>query len=195
MVRYPPWRLPLSRALHHNCALPSAKYFQLATVREDGTPANRTVVFRGFLGDDPVQIAMVTDQRSEKTQHILKQPWGEACWYFPKTREQFRLMGSLTLITSDCTDEDFLDARRLLWQSLSDKARSQFTWPLPGHPRSSHEAFQTDLSLCDRPVEPFCPLLLAPRRVDHLELRGNPQNRHIYELNDAQEWSISEVNP
>lgn len=195
MVRIPPWRSLLSRALHRNRALPYANYFQLATVREDGTPANRTVVFRRFLGDDPVQIVMVTDQRSEKIQHIAQQPWGEACWYFPKTREQFRLMGPLTLITSDCTDEYFLHARRSLWQSLSDKSRSQFSWPFPGHPRASHEAFQSESSLRDRPVESFCLLLLAPRRVDHLELRGDPQNRYIYELNDAQEWSVREVNP
>ena len=193
MVRLAPWRSPLSRALHHNRALPYAKYFQLATIREDGKPANRTVVFRGFLDDDHVQI--VTDQRSEKVQQLVQQPWGEVCWYFPKTREQFRLMGSLTLIDSDCTDEHLLGARQSLWKTLSDKARSQFTWPFPGHPRESDEAVQTNLSLPEYPVKHFCLLLLSPRRVDHLELRGDPQNRYIYELTDTQEWSIRAVNP
>ena len=31
--------------------MPYAKYFQIATVKPNGRPANRTVVFRGFLGE------------------------------------------------------------------------------------------------------------------------------------------------
>jgi hypothetical protein len=30
--------------------MPYAKYFQIATVKPNGRPANRTVVFRGFVG-------------------------------------------------------------------------------------------------------------------------------------------------
>jgi pyridoxamine 5'-phosphate oxidase len=43
-----PWRSPLSRALYRNRNLPYCRYLQLATVRPNGQPANRTVVFRGF---------------------------------------------------------------------------------------------------------------------------------------------------
>ncbi|NET50524.1 MAG: pyridoxamine 5'-phosphate oxidase, partial [Merismopedia sp. SIO2A8] len=101
-----PWRSPLARALHRNRSLPNARYVQLATVRPDGTPANRTVVFRGFVaGRDELQ--MVSDRRSEKVHHIQhqerhhKSAMGEICWYFPKTREQFRLLGPLKLITNE----------------------------------------------------------------------------------------------
>jgi|AntAceMinimDraft_1070359.scaffolds.fasta_scaffold19184_3 hypothetical protein len=31
--------------------MPYVKYFQIATVKRNGRPANRTVVFRGFLGE------------------------------------------------------------------------------------------------------------------------------------------------
>jgi pyridoxamine 5'-phosphate oxidase len=48
MMTLAPWRSALARALHRNRALVYARYFQLATVRADGRPANRTVVFRGF---------------------------------------------------------------------------------------------------------------------------------------------------
>jgi len=34
--------------------MPYAKYFQLATVKPDGKPANRTVVYRGFRGPSRV---------------------------------------------------------------------------------------------------------------------------------------------
>ena len=45
------------------------------------------------------QLKIITDTRnSTKAEKIQQQAWGEACWYFPQTREQFRLIGQLTLI-------------------------------------------------------------------------------------------------
>jgi hypothetical protein len=41
-----PWKALLQKSLALNSSLPQAKYLQLATVRPDGRPANRTVVFR-----------------------------------------------------------------------------------------------------------------------------------------------------
>ena len=40
------WRGTLLSAMKKNASLPNAKYVQLATVRPNGRPANRTVVFR-----------------------------------------------------------------------------------------------------------------------------------------------------
>jgi hypothetical protein len=47
-----PWRSLLQRSLSQNSSLPYAKYMQLASVRPDGRPAARTVVFRcvAFVG-------------------------------------------------------------------------------------------------------------------------------------------------
>jgi hypothetical protein len=42
----PQWRVMLQRSLKKNKSLASSRYVQLATVRPDGRPANRTVVFR-----------------------------------------------------------------------------------------------------------------------------------------------------
>jgi PPOX class probable FMN-dependent enzyme len=193
MVDLAPWRSPLSRALHRNRALPYARYFQLATVRQDGTPANRTVVFRGFSDEGVLQMA--TDRRSEKVQQIAHNNWGEACWYFPKTREQFRLTGTLSIITADDDDSVMASARHHLWESLSDSGRSQFTWPHPGHPRADDEAFQIEPPSPNQPLPDFCLLLLAPTQVDHLELKGTPQDRHRYRLKDDRQWSIEPINP
>ncbi len=88
----PPWRSPLARALHRNRSLPYARYLQLATVRANGRPANRTVVFRGFL-DGSDQLKFVTDARSEKAEQVSQFSWGEACWYFPKPASNFGLQG------------------------------------------------------------------------------------------------------
>ncbi|HEY9648336.1 MAG TPA: Npun_F5749 family FMN-dependent PPOX-type flavoprotein [Chroococcidiopsis sp.] len=189
-----PWRSPLARALHLNRSLVYARYVQLATVDRDRRPANRTVVFRGFLDDDN-QLQFITDQRSAKIEHIDHSPWGEVCWYFPKTREQFRLLGHLTLVAADYPDATLVAARQQLWQALSDAARLQFAWPNPGVERSPEAAFSPPAPDPLTPLANFCLLLLAPMQVDHLELRGNPQNRQRYCYNDAQQWAIAEVNP
>jgi pyridoxamine 5'-phosphate oxidase len=185
------WRSPLSRALHRNRALPNARYLQLATVRPNGRPANRTVVFRGFLADTN-QLKFGIDARSNKTSQISQSPWGEACWYFPKTREQFRLSGSLTLIGESEPDSLYQSARYLTWQELSDAARIQFTWAQPGQARDD-QGFLAIAPDPQTPVSHFCLLLLNPVEVDHLELRGDPQ-RWVHRLN-AGTWSTTAVNP
>ncbi|ELR98887.1 Npun_F5749 family FMN-dependent PPOX-type flavoprotein [Gloeocapsa sp. PCC 73106] len=190
-----PWRSLLAHALYRNRSLPNARYLQLATIGLDGRPRNRTVVFRGFLASTD-QLQIVTDSRSQKVLEINHQPWGEVCWYFPKTREQFRLAGQLTLVSHQTTDPILQSARFLAWQQLSDLARIQFAWPTPKHPLNTEkEAFQPPLPDKDQPLIHFCLLLLDPLEVDHLELRGEPQNRCLYSLDHRQNWVCEMVNP
>ena len=117
-----PWRSPLARAIHKNQSLVYARYLQLATVTPEGQPANRTIVFRGFL-QQTNQLKFITDSRSQKVEEIDKNAWGEACWYFPKTREQFRLKGKLTLVKADNPHPKLTKARLTIWQEISDNAR------------------------------------------------------------------------
>ena len=76
-----PWRSALSSAIHRNRSQ-SSRYFQLATVTAEGYPANRTVVFRGFLDDRQNRLKIITDSRSAKIQDIEHQAVAEICWYF-----------------------------------------------------------------------------------------------------------------
>lgn len=189
-----PWRPLLARALHRNRSEAHSRYFQLATVRADGRPANRTVVFRGFLDDATNQLQLITDLRSDKINQIQQQPWAEVCWYFTKTREQFRITGMLELVTAE--SDSFLQTARInLWQNLSDSARLQFVWPHPGQPRADQSAF-TDSAAPDaaKPPDNFGLVLLSPTAVDHLQLRGEPQNRDRYFL-AGDDWQIEAVNP
>ena len=188
-----PWRSSLARALHRNRSLAYARYLQLATVRADGRPANRTVVFRGFLPDTN-QLKFITDARSDKAEQIEQFAWAEACWYFPTTREQFRISGALALIRDGHTDAELQQARQTTWQELSDAARSQFSWPHPGTPRTSDDGFTDPPPDAIAPVSHFCLLLLEPTQVDHLELRGNPQNRWLYQQQE-QGWSTQAIYP
>jgi pyridoxamine 5'-phosphate oxidase len=189
-----PWRSVLSRALHQNRSLPYSRYAQLATVRPNGKPANRTIVFRGFLADTN-QLKFVTDARSEKPEHIAHCPWAELCWYFPTTREQFRIAGYLKLIRFDEQNELLQKARQSVWQELSDSARTQFAWAHPGQPRDEADPFSPPAPSPIDPLPHFCLVLLDPTEVDHLELRGDPQNRHRYLQQNPDHWLSETINP
>jgi len=192
-----PWRTPLAEALYRNRTLAYARYFQLATLRSDGRPANRTVVFRGFW-ELTNQLKLITDRRSEKIGQLQIQPWAEACWYFPNSREQFRLLGRLRLVMDGEPDAELSKARLLQWQELSDAARLQFAWPDPKQPRVE-SGFEPLLPDPKQPLDNFCLLLFDPVEVDHLELQGEPQNRSLYRVLDSsksrQDWQIEAVNP
>ncbi|MEM7717524.1 MAG: Npun_F5749 family FMN-dependent PPOX-type flavoprotein [Cyanobacteria bacterium P01_A01_bin.68] len=189
-----PWRSFLANALKKNRSQPHSRYFQLATVRSDGTPANRTVVFRGFL-ENTNKLKIITDSRSDKIIEIQNQSRGEICWYFTNSREQFRIAGNMIIIDANHQDSELLKARESTWQDLSDNARVQFAWPHPGESRENQEAFSPQQLDANKPLDNFCLLLFEPVKVDHLRLRGEPQNRTIYKRDEMGVWDITEVNP
>ncbi len=194
----PPWRSIIAGVLHRNRSLPASRYLQLATVDHRGRPANRTVVFRGWR-DPESQLQFVTDARSalretagiSKAEEIAHSPWAEVCWYFAKTREQFRIAGKLQLI--DARSSELQSERQAAWDKLSNGGKVQFYWPLPGAVRADEDFGEYELT--PEPAANFCLLLLSPVMVDRLELRGDPQSRSRYCLLDNQEWSIESVNP
>lgn len=189
-----PWRSPLQRALHRNRSQPDSRYLQLATVTPEAKPANRSVVFRGFLADTN-SIQIVTDTRSQKFSHLQHQPWAEICWYFTKTREQFRLSGKVTLVTGEHPAPELIKARQNCWHNLSDSGKKQFFWATPVQPLEDNQPhLEINISGIEPPAN-FCLLLLNPEKVDHLELKGEPQNRYLYLLDCDQIWFLKQVNP
>ncbi|MBW4481918.1 MAG: pyridoxamine 5'-phosphate oxidase family protein [Tildeniella torsiva UHER 1998/13D] len=187
-----PWRSALARALHRNRSRPYSRYFQLATVTPMGRPANRTVVFRSWLPNSNT-LTLITDQRSTKVADIAAHPWAEACWYFTDTREQFRLAGSIQVVTVEANPA-LLQARQNSWEALSDNARQQFYWPHPAQPRTAEADFSPK-EIQATPAAEFCLVLLEPDQVDHLELRGEPQNRTLYDQQPDGTWQVRSVNP
>lgn len=195
------WRSHLARSLHQHRNQPEARFFQLATVGLDQRPRNRTVVFRGFLehGDrlsTPLRdcIKIVTDRRSQKAAEIAANPWAEVSWYFPKTRSQYRIAGKLILVDQDLAIAELQNLRTLAWQALSEPARTQFAWQ---HPRALRDPNFGQVQPPDpqQAIADFCLLLLEPTEIDRLELRGNPQNRWLYNRDDQGDWIETEVNP
>jgi PPOX class probable FMN-dependent enzyme len=189
-----PWRSPLARAIHRNRALPYSRYFQLATVDIQGRPANRTVVFRGFI-DGRNALKIITDTRTQKYEQIQQNPWAAICWYFPKTREQFRLSGALVGVdrhTLQVADESVY---RHTWEALSDSARQQFYWPKPGEPRLQEDIDLPALETLEYPADCYALLILTPDSVDHLVLQGYPHQRHHYRCDAAGKWQTTWVMP
>ena len=84
-----------------------------------------------------------------------------------------------------------------MWQEISPAARRQFLWATPGEPLpkniTSQELFP-DLTPDLIPVPNFCLVLFAPLKVDHLQLREEPQRRYCYTWDDAT-WAVTEINP
>jgi PPOX class probable FMN-dependent enzyme len=186
------WTTALRQALKHNRREAHSRYFQLATVDTEGKPRVRTVVYRG-LDDDQQSPVFITDTRSAKMSHLDRQAV-EVCWYFPISREQFRIAGQAEVFA-------FHHHQRLaVWQGLSDAARAQFFWPTPGEAVANGEQAINE-GYNDRATPPpnFATVAIRPERIDHLRL-SNPQRRMLSALtastpHSATGWVVHEVNP
>ena len=131
----PGWRQLLAQALQHHAHLPQARWVQLATIRLDGRPANRTLAFRDWLEPED-RLLFTTDLRSPKVSQLGASPWAEVCWYFAETREQFRILGRVAVGT-DATGGELAAARSRCWEEASADTRQSFTWPLPRATRAA----------------------------------------------------------
>lgn len=181
-------------ALFQNRHAPASRFVQMATVSASGRPANRTLVFRGFLNGTS-QLTFVTDLRSPKTAELEQSPWAEICWYFPVTHEQFRIGGPITVVGEKSTDPGLLAARDQSWCALPEATRITFTWPAPGHPRDERVPFPTAHPDAETPLSHFGLLVLDPQTVDFLEINGHPQNRWEFRREQEDRWSGIEINP
>ena len=188
------WRPSLDLALHRNRNHPGLRFVQLATVRTDHRPAIRTVVFRGFR-DAPDRFLFTTDARSAKRHEIEANPHAAICWYFPETREQFRISGVIDLVGPSTPSPALREARSDVWSELSDAVRASFTWPTPGEPRGSEPLPAAEPPDASHPADDFCLMVLTANEVDHLEMQPDPHRRWVYRADDRGRWSGCEVNP
>lgn len=181
-------RPAIAAALHRQGR--EGRFLQMATVDPQGYPRNRTVVFRGWRGE--CRLILATDSRSEKIHDLRACPYTELCWYFSKTREQFRLFGRVELLEEGSGDPQ----RHQTWQQISASGQELWLWPDPGQPLAPVAAFAA-VTPCEQPPESFVVLIVTPERVDHLNLRGDgvyPQTRTRY-IWEGSQWSCQRVNP
>jgi len=69
----------------------------------------------------------VTDARSNKVDEIAAAPAGEFAWYFPESRDQFRIAGRLTVVAADTEDQAMQKARGAAWNRMSPNGRASLT--------------------------------------------------------------------
>ncbi len=180
------WRESLAEALRRNRRDADHRYFQLATLAEDGWPANRTVVFRGF-SEDGQRLQVATDARSEKHTQLATNPQVEVCWYFVRSREQFRIRGRAALHDAGAVEAP---ARERLWNAMSDAARAQFFWRDPGAALGEG----ADIPVTQSPPASFLLLEVEPLQIDHLQLASQPQQRHRSWI-ERGAWQSFPMNP
>lgn len=185
------WRQRLTRSLHQTRSEPESRYFQLATVDANGLPQVRTVVYRG-IDPETGAITVISDSRTPKIKELAGNLHAAICWYFAKSREQYRLNVTAHVVTVD-EDENRC---QLAWESLSLAARQQFLW---GEPKSKRHDCHHGLEVKDGSVDMlprhFCLILLKPNQVDYLNLRGNPQYRELHALTASGHWNWQAVIP
>jgi len=119
---FPKWRQRLARSLHLSRSKSESKYVQIATYGPQLGVQNRTVVFRGFVENSHI-LQCITEKDSDKYRALKSCKSSEICWYFTKTREQYRLSVHTQLV--DC-DNDELGLRQQMWNKLSAAAKMSF---------------------------------------------------------------------
>lgn len=213
MPPHPQWRAELEELLTSEKG--AERFMQLATLRPDGSPANRTIVFRRF-GEDGASLISSTDCRSPKAHELHSASEAAICWYLRSRRRQFRFNGRAFVYGPRSEDATALRARRELWTELSPATQRTFFGPAPGSvvEESGH------LPPGDRPAggnpgqgsgsggresgggqegdgppDSFCLLWFVPERVDVLDLSTQPNTRHIHTRDAAGTWSVTPVAP
>ncbi|KAJ3329069.1 hypothetical protein HDU76_008711 [Blyttiomyces sp. JEL0837] len=191
-VHQPPWRTALESSLKQNEKSDTSHLFaSLATIKSFGRPANRVVFFRGFLSDgcerdheiikqhsshrhatpSPLErlanvMVFAIDVRSGSVEDLIHgSRFGEICWFFPHTREQFRISGELHLVvapdhllstqhkiappfssTLHFPQLDWERKRLDVWRRLSNVRRASFTWPKTSHSPTASNSGASPLS-------------------------------------------------
>ncbi|GAB5355793.1 hypothetical protein AAMO2058_000235900 [Amorphochlora amoebiformis] len=199
----PTWLKDLNESIETEKDDPASKFMTLTTLSTasgQAEPRGRTVVFRGFLGKgDGLALKVITDVRSEKIDEIRANNRAEICWYFKDTREQYRLRGSLDVISHDEKNSERLGWWQSQWKSLSPGMRQSYEWPAPGVLRSSADEDTADFldpSPSESPSPNYCLLLLRVECVDYLNLRSKPQIRKVHEVSsEGAKWTVKRVNP
>jgi len=179
----PPWRPLLKVARAREGRQPAARWLQLATTGLDGTPRVRTLVFRGWHGDD--RLELYTDTRSAKFAELMQQPKVELCWLLPKAKQQYRFRAKWL------REEQNSNAER--WQSLSPQGRALWGWPPPGLPLERDADFPEQLEDSVALPENFLVVQLQIYRVERLHLTYHPHQRTLWCRED--DWCEQKLNP
>lgn len=198
----PLWAGPLADCIKAEADDPASRFAVLATADNAGKPHARYIVVRGAMGVFPndiilandhqgIDLWLITDARSSKAAELHLNGHAELCWYFRKSRVQFRFSGSIIIYA-----DQQCPIRIHAWNCISEAARVQFYWPEPKTIRDPFHEFEFTVSEpSTTPPNSFLVIQLKIHEVDQLNLNGNPQNRYLYSLTEKRDYEMKEVNP
>jgi pyridoxamine 5'-phosphate oxidase len=164
----------------------------LATVDTQNSPAARSVIIRKVADDG--SLWLTSHARSQKNREVRMHPLAAMVFWFPKTREQFRISGSVKVLNAGNHPEVLEE----VWATLPEATRATFYWPQPDAPRSKDaQAFPAAPPANEpQPPETFEVLVLHPRIVDRLDLRPHPHDRRQWMQDiDTKVWWTEPLNP
>ncbi|KAJ3158489.1 hypothetical protein HDU86_002714 [Geranomyces michiganensis] len=153
----PAWNPVIVRSYKKNYdSVKEPVYCQLASLRPNGTPSIRRLVFQDFLAADPRVLLFAAPTRSAELMAVVKgSQIHELFWQMPKTGETFTITGRMYMVaaptmshrfgapprrisTGAANQDEFWELERLRqWKRLSPAYRASFTWPAPGEPQNS----------------------------------------------------------
>ena len=114
----------IEASLKANSSVVYSNYFQLATVDKENNPQVRTISFRGFYNNDTIKAT--TEIKTSIVSDVTKNQICQICWYFPISREQYRISCKAKLVTSTNIEKDLLIERENAWNKLSDERKKDF---------------------------------------------------------------------
>eukprot|EP01114_Cavostelium_apophysatum_P023115 TRINITY_DN8607_c1_g2_i1.p1 TRINITY_DN8607_c1_g2~~TRINITY_DN8607_c1_g2_i1.p1 ORF type:complete len:201 (+),score=26.81 TRINITY_DN8607_c1_g2_i1:80-682(+) len=178
------WLQEFTRALEETKEDPKSRWMQFSNVTRNGSPAVRTLVFRGLSEvEGKTCLRFVADWRSEKCRDLTVNPTAEVVSFFAPKNEQFRISGPTKIISSQLSNQHE-QIREQSFQEMSNFTRAQFVWPKSDTDDASLADVDA-LSLeekerCQIAYKNFAVILLDPTLVDYLRL---PKSRTKYILN------------
>lgn len=192
------WSLQLEESLQQS-TIPGTILATLSTIRDaPGTkvhnrPSARTINIRRFDGEN---LFFVTDTRSQK----VKSPdnFVEVCIWAPQSSKQYRLSGKLHMATS----EDNEAMIKEWWDRLSERERTWWRWPHPGHKRADKRAGESELATNtenklqgpkdagEEVPECFCVCVVEADYVDVLDVGDVTFPRMIFTRDDFADGTI-----
>ena len=185
----PLWATRLQKSLQISKDMPESRFLQVATIDESGVPQNRTLVFRSLNADSSI-LSVISDLRTPKIAELTGDPRASICWYFTRSREQFRLACASVVLVHGVNGVDLTSQ----WRALSAQGKKQFLWGTPKTLRDDEGPLHASTPVESAPPSHFCQIDFHVSEVDYLNLKANPQYRELHHL-DGNEWSSVSIIP
>ena len=179
----PPWLSHIKSAQRKEPRNGYSRWIQLATIGIDNTPRVRTVVFRGW--SKTYELEIYTDKRSQKYQELDLNNKVEICWFFTKSKCQFRLRGRSRFVLGK-------DKTRY-WEQLTEGSKSMWSWPYPGEKFISNNNTEISETRNKLVSNNFSIIKIDVDYVDQLILKKPIHLRKRWILKD--EWIEERINP